>query len=378
MPSEKESPATLLEHFQDLEDPRVSHLIEHRLLDIIGLTICAVICGADSWVEIELYGKAKQEWLKNFLCLPNGIPSHDTIARLFAALNQEALQKCFLDWVKTIARVSEGEIIAIDGKTLRQSYDKGAGKGAIHMVSAWAAQNQLVLGQVKVDEKSNEITAIPALLKVLELKGCIVTLDAMGTQTAIAAQIIEKEADYILSLKGNQGNLHQDVTQLFDWGIKTNFEDIPHEFYQTISGDHGRIDIRRHWLLDKVEHLIDAERWIGLKRVGMVESERRIPGQTTVLERRYYLLSLDGDVERFAHAVRGHWTIENQLHWVLDIAFNEDACRIHKGNAPENLALIRHLALNLLRQDNSTKAGINAKRRKAGWDDTFLASILFS
>ena len=378
MPQEKESQGTLLEHFQDLEDPRVSHLIEHQLRDIIGLTISAVLCGADSWVEIELYGKAKQEWLKSFLCLPNGIPSHDTIARLFAALNPEALQKCFLDWVKTIARVSDGEIIAIDGKTLRQSYDKGAGKGAIHMVSAWAAQNQLVFGQVKVDEKSNEITAIPELLKVLELKGCIVTLDAMGTQTDIAEQIIAKEADYILSLKGNQGNLHQDVSQLFDWATKTNFEDIPHEFYQTINGDHGRIDIRRHWLLDKVEHLIDAERWTGLKRVGLVESERRIAGQTTVLERRYYLLSLDGDVERFAHAVRGHWTIENQLHWVLDIAFDEDACRIRKGNAPENLALIRHLALNLLRQDNSTKAGIKAKRRKAGWDDNFLASILFS
>jgi predicted transposase YbfD/YdcC len=276
--------------------------------------------------------------------------------------------------VKTIAHISNGEIIAIDGKTLRQSYDKGARKGAIHMVSAWAAQNRLVLGQVKVEEKSNEITAIPELLKVLELKGCIVTIDAMGTQTAIAEQIIEQKADYILSLKGNQGNLHQDVAQLFNWASKTNFEDIPHEFYQTLNGDHGRIEIRRHWLLDGVEHLIDAERWMGLKRVGLVESERRISGQNTVLERRYYLLSLDGGVERFAHAVRGHWTIENQLHWVLDIAFDEDACRIRKGNAPDNLALVRHLALNLLRQDNSTKA----KRRKAGWDDNFLASILFS
>lgn len=378
MPLAQKSQGTLLEHFQDLEDPRTSYLIEHRLLDIIGLTICAVLCGADSWVEIELYGNAKQAWLKSFLCLPNGIPSHDTIARLFAALNPEALQKCFLDWVKTVAHISDGEVIAIDGKTLRQSYDKSIGKGAIHMVSAWAAQNQLVLGQVKVDEKSNEITAIPELLKVLELKGCIVTIDAMGTQTAIAQQIIDKEADYILSLKGNQGNLHQDVTQLFDWAIKTSFKDIPHEFYQTINGDHGRLEIRRHWLLDRVGHLIDAERWTGLKRVGLVESERSISGEKTVLERRYYLLSLDGDVKRFAHAVRGHWTIENQLHWVLDVAFGEDACRIRKDNAPENLALIRHLALSLLRQDNSTKAGIKAKRHKAGWDDNFLASILFS
>lgn len=378
MSSEVENSVALLEHFKELEDPRVEYLVEHKLIDIIGLTICAVICGADSWVEIELYGKAKQEWLKRFLELSNGIPSHDRIARLFAALNPEMLQSCFLNWVRSIAKLSKGEVVAIDGKTLRHSYDRSSDKSAIHMVSAWASQNRLVLGQVKVDDKSNEITAIPELLKVLDVYGCIVTIDAMGAQIAIAQQIIEQNGDYILSLKGNQGNIHEDVMQLFESARNSDFENIPHEFYQTVNGGHSRIEIRRHWLLGRVEHLIDSERWTGLKRVGLVESERRIIGKPPTIEQRYYLLSLDGDVERFAQAVRSHWSIENQVHWVLDVAFDEDSSRIRKDHAPENLALIRHLALNLLRQDTSTKAGIKAKRRKAGWDNDFLSSILIS
>lgn len=371
-----ESSALLLEHFKDLDDPRAEHLLEHQLLDIIGLTICAVICGADSWVDIETYGKAKQGCLGEFLELPNGIPSHDTIARVFAALDATALQECFLSWVKAIAHLSEGEIIAIDGKTLRQSYDTGRNKGAIHMVSAWASQNRLVLGQVKVDEKSNEITAIPQLLAVLDLEGCVVTIDAMGAQKAIAQQIIAGGGDYVLSLKGNQGNLHQDVQQLFEWVRQIEFKDIAHEFHQTLEGGHGRIEIRRHWLLGEVEHLIDAHLWSGLKRVGLVEAERRVPGQAPTLEQRYYLVSLDGDVERFAQSVRSHWGIENQLHWVLDVAFNEDDSRIRKDHAPENMALIRHIALNLLRQDTSAKVGIKAKRLKAGWDNDYLAHLL--
>lgn len=371
-----QSSSSLLEHFKTLEDPRAEHLLEHQLLDIIGLAICAVICGADTWVDIEGYGKAKEAWLREFLALPNGIPSHDTIARLFAALDPEALQTCFLSWVKAVAQLSDGEVIAIDGKTLRHSYDQGGNKGAIHMVSAWATQNRLVLGQVKVDEKSNEITAIPKLLKVLDLNGCIVTIDAMGAQKEIAEQIIEAGGDYILSLKGNQGNLHEDVEQLFEWARKVEFKNIPHEFHQTLDGGHGRIEIRRHWLLDGVEHLIDAHLWAGLKRVGLVESERRIPGQPTTLEQRYYLVSLAGGVEQFARGVRSHWGIENQLHWVLDVAFNEDDSRIRKDHAPENLALIRHVALNLLRQDTSAKVGIKAKRLKAGWDNDYLLHIL--
>lgn len=370
------SSARLLEHFQDLKDPRVENLLRHKLIDIIGLTICAVICGADTWADIEEYGKAKEKWLKRFLELPNGIPSHDTIARLFAALNPETLQECFLSWVKAVAQLNEGEIIPIDGKTVRHSYDQGKKKGAIHMVSAWASQNRLVLGQVKVNEKSNEITAIPQLLKVLEIKGCIVTIDAMGAQKEIAKQIIEQGGDYVLSLKGNQSNIHKDVEQLFEWGRKTKFRDIPHEFHRTVDGGHGRIEIRHYWLLDGVEHLIDAQLWSGLKRVGMVESERRLPGKKPSLERRYYLVSLDGGVERFAQSVRSHWGIENQLHWVLDVAFNEDASRIRKDHAPENFALIRHIAVNLLRQESSAKVGFKAKRLKAGWDNRYLSKIL--
>lgn len=376
MTSQLVQSTSLVEHFQSLEDPRSEHLIEHHLLDIIALTICAVICGADSWVDIELYGQAKQEWLQTFLELPNGIPSHDTIARLFSRLDPHQLQRCFLSWIESVAQVAQGSVIAIDGKTLRQSYDKGKAQGAIHMVSAWACQNRLVLGQKKVDEKSNEITAIPELLKVLDLKGCIITIDAMGTQTAIAQQIVDQGGDYVLSLKGNQGNLHEDVEQLFDWARQTQFRDIEHEYHQTVESGHGRIEIRRYWLMGEVEHLINAEKWQGLKRVGMVESERRLPGQAPSLERRYYLLSLDGDVHRFATAVRSHWGIENQLHWVLDVAFQEDDSRIRKDHAPENLSLIRHIAVGLLSQDKSTKAGIKAKRLKAGWDNRYLLDLL--
>jgi predicted transposase YbfD/YdcC len=366
----------LIEHFQSLEDPRCSYLVEHRLLDIIGLTLCAVICGADTWVDIAAYGRAKEAWLRGFLSLPNGIPSHDTIARLFAALDPEAFQACFVEWVKAIAQLGPGNQISIDGKTLRHSYDRGGGKGAIHMVSAWANAQRLVLAQVKVDEKSTEITAIPELLKVLDLQGCLVTIDAMGTQTAIAQQIIEGGGDYILSLKGNQGNLHEDVEQVFTWARQQQFKDIPHEFYQTITPGHGRIDIRRHWLLDGVEHLIKAERWAGLKRVGLVEAERRILGQPPTFEQRYYLVSFEGDVQRFAEGVRSHWGIENQLHWVLDVAFQEDASRIRKDHAPANLAVVRHIALNLLRQDSSAKGGVKAKRLQAGWNNDYLARLL--
>jgi len=369
---------SLLKHFETLEDPRVDYLVEHRLLDIIALTICAVICGAESWVEIEAYGQSKQAWLETFLELPHGIPSHDTIRRLFAALDPAQLQACFTDWITAIAALHPGEVVAIDGKSVRRSYDQGQGKGAIHMVSAWASQNRLVLGQVKVDDKSNEITAIPQLLQVLDLKGCIVTIDAMGTQTDIAHQIIEQEGDYILALKGNQGNLHEDVQQLFDWALQTQFKDIPHESHTTVEKGHGRLEIRRHWLLESVEFLIDAHRWPGLQRVGLIESERRVGDHPPTVERRYYLLSLDGDVQRFAAAVRHHWGIENQVHWCLDVAFGEDDSRIRSGHAPENMTLIRKIALNLLSQETSAQVGKKAKRLKAGWDNDYLFKVLAS
>lgn len=369
--------SSLLKHFETLEDPRTAYLIEHRLLDIVALTICAVVCGAEGWEDIEAYGRSKLEWLETFLELPNGIPSHDTVSRVFARLEPSKLQECFVNWVKAIAQLSEGEVIAIDGKSVRHSYDKGKGKGAIHMVSAWASENRLALGQVKVADKSNEITAIPQLLDILDLRGCIVTIDAMGAQKEIAKQLTEQGADYVLSLKGNQGNLHEDVQQLFDWASKTDFKDIEHEVLQTIEKGHGRLEKRRYYLLSNVEHLVNAHQWVGLKRVGMIESERHIEGKPTTTERRYYLTSLDGGIERFAHASRGHWGIENRLHWSLDVVFHEDDSRIRSDHAPENMTLIRKIALNLLTKESS-KGSKKRKRLKAGWDNDFLIEVLLS
>ena len=368
---------SLLTHFETLEDPRTAYLVEHPLLDIVALTICAVICGAETWKGIEAYDHSKSDWLKTFLGLPNGIPSHDTIARVFALLEPTQLQECFVSWVKSIAELSLGEVVSLDGKSARHSYDKSKGKGAIHMVSAWASENQLVLAQVKVSDKSNEITAIPKLLNILDVSGCIITIDAMGAQKEIAQQITDQGADYVLSLKGNQGNLHEDVEQLFDWACKTNFKDIEHEAHQTIEKGHGRIEIRRYWLLGNVEHLEDAQLWAGLKRVGMIEAERRIKGKPTTVERRYFLTSLDGGIERFAYASRGHWGIENRLHWSLDVVFHEDDSRIRKGHAPENMTVMRKIALNLLAKESS-KGSKKAKRLKAGWDNDFLVQVLLA
>jgi predicted transposase YbfD/YdcC len=365
----------LKEHFSALDDPRAPHRIEHLLLDIVLITICAVICGAESWVEIEQYGIAKQDWLNTFLALPNGIPTHDTFARLFARLRPEQVQQCFLNWVQAVFNISDGQLICLDGKTLRGSYDRGGKQGMIHMVSAWASQNRLVLGQRKVHEKSNEITAIPELLKVLDLQGAVVSIDAMGCQTEIAAQIVAQQGDYVLALKGNQGDLHQDVQQLFNHAHNQNFRGIEHDFYETQTQGHGRQEIRRYWVMGNTEYLIGAENWAKLTTIGCVESQRQVGDQITS-ERRYYLLSLPLDATRFAGAVRGHWGIENQLHWILDVGFREDQSRATQGYCAENLAVIRHLAVNLLSQDQSTKSGIHAKRLKAGWDDHYLTKIL--
>jgi predicted transposase YbfD/YdcC len=365
----------LKEHFSGLDDPRAQHSIEHLLLDIVIVTICAVICGADTWVEIENYGLAKQEWLETFLDLPNGIPSHDTFERMFARLRPEQLQQCFLNWVQAVFNITDGQLISLDGKTLRGSYDRGGKQGMIHMVSAWASQNRLVLGQRKVNEKSNEITALPELLKVIDLNGAVVSIDAMGCQTKIAAQIVSQQGDYVLALKANQGLLHQDVQQLFEHAHNQNFRDIEHDFYQTQEHGHGRQEIRRYWVMGKTEYLIGAENWVKLTTIGCVESQRQV-GDTITSEKRYYLLSLPLDAINFATAVRGHWGIENQLHWVLDVGFREDQSRATQGYCAENLTVIRHLALNLLSQDKSAKGGTRAKRLKAGWDDQYLTKIL--
>jgi predicted transposase YbfD/YdcC len=362
-------------HFGELPDPRAQHSIEHLLIDIVMITICAVICGAESWVEIENYGIAKQEWLKTFLELPNGIPSHDTIARVFARLRPERLQQCFLNWVQAVFAISGGQLIALDGKTLRSSYERGGKQGMIHMVSAWVTQNRIVLGQRKVNEKSNEITAIPELLNLLDLTGAVVSIDAMGCQTAIAEQIVEQGGDYVLALKGNQGNLYEDVVQLFDYAQQQTFCGIEHDYYETQEQGHGRIETRRYWLMGQTEYLLGAENWAKLTTIGAVESQRQI-GEKLTCETRYYLLSLPLDAQRFAQAVRSHWGIENQLHWILDVAFCEDQSRATLGYSGENLAVIRHLALNLLTQETSAKGGTRAKRLKAGWDDHYLLKVL--
>ncbi len=365
----------LAEHFEDIDDPRIERTKRHKLGDILTIAILAVICGADSWVGMESFGQAKEKWLKRILALPNGIPSHDTFARVFARLNPEQFQACFLSWVRSLVQLSEGEVIAIDGKTLRQSYDTNDNKAAIHMVSAWATENRLVLGQQKVDSKSNEITAIPQLLKLLEIEGCVVTIDAMGCQKQIARQIVERNADYVLALKDNQGNLYTDVQQIFTHAHASKFAGIKYDFHQTVEKGHGRVEIRRCWTMQQVEYLMDAEKWVKFTSIGMIQAERRFNGKVEQ-ETRYYMSSLSSNATRLSQAVRSHWQVENRLHWVLDIAFLEDACRIRKDYAPENLAVVRHIALNLLSQETTLRIGVKNKRLRAGWDEDYLLKVL--
>ena len=373
---EQRSPPTRLsDHFGSLPDPREPSLVEHKLLDILIIAICAVICGADSWVEIETFGNARYEWLKGFWELPNGIPSHDTFGRVFARVSAVAFQRCFASWIQAVFTMTHGQVIAIDGKTLRRSYDRGSGKAAIPLVSAWANANRLVLGQVKTDEKSHEITAIPELLKLLEVQGCIVTIDAMGCQRAIAAQIIAQGGDYVLALKGNQSGLYDDVRQFFDYARARQFNGIPHRYHETVDGDHGRVEVRRYWTVDQFEWLADRAKWTGLNLIGMVESERH-RGETVSVERRYYISNLANDAVRFGHAVRGHWGIENLLHWSLDVTFNEDVCRVRQGEAAENFAVLRHIALSLLRQEKTAKVGLKTKRFKAALEIDYLHKVL--
>jgi predicted transposase YbfD/YdcC len=371
--------ASISHHFASLEDPRVERTKLHQLLDIIVIAICAIICGADDWVEVELFGNAKLAWLKTFLELPNGIPSHDTFGRVFARLDAEQFQQCFLTWIQAVSEVTRGQVIAIDGQVLRGSCHRMLGQAGIDLVSAWATANHLVLGQVKVDDKSNEITAIPKLLHVLEIAGCIVTIDAIGCQTEIAQAIVDLDADYVLAVKQNQGHLYEDIQGLFEAAQDVHFQDVPHDYHKTTDKGHGRLEIRECWTIaDRalLSYVRNRDDWRNLRTIVQVVAERRVNGETT-REARYFISSLDGDARRMLKAVRGHWGIENSLHWVLDIAFDEDHQRVRKDNGPANFAVLRHIALNLLKQEKSVRAGIKAKRLKAGWDEPYLLKVLF-
>ncbi|MEH2435873.1 MAG: ISAs1 family transposase [Nostoc sp.] len=367
---------TIADHFLGIEDPRIDRTKRHNLIDIMTIAIIAVICGADGWVAVETYGCAKYEWLKTFLELPNGIPSHDTFTRVFSQINPQQFESCFVNWMKSIHQMTNGEVVAIDGKTLRGSYDRSSEQSAIQIVSAWATTSKLVLGQVKVDEKSNEITAIPELLKVLELSGCIVTIDAIGCQKEIVRLITEQDADYVITLKKNQGNLHDEVEKLFQLGISTDFEGIEHSTYKTDEIGHGRHEIRHYVMLSQIQSLLNPDSvWSNFNSVGMVESVRLVDGKTTV-ETRYFISSLEDNAEQFANSIRSHWGVENSLHWVLDVALKEDDCRIRKDNAPQNFAILRHIAVNLLTKEKRVKRGIKNKQFLAAMDNKYLLSIL--
>ena len=370
-------PSSFHEHFAALTDPRCpcAPNSRHLLMDILVIAVCAVISGAEGWEDIEEYGKAQADWFADLLDLPHGIPGHDTFRRVLSQLDSEELTQCFIAWTQALSEASGGDIVSLDGKTLRHSFDQATATAAIHMVSAWASANRLVLGQLKVEEKSNEITAIPTLLRLLDITGAVVTIDAMGCQKEIAKTITEQGADYVLALKDNHPTLSAAVTRFLNDARDTGFTDIAHAYHETVDGDHGRIETRRYWITSEIEWLDAKASWSNLHSVGMVEARREL-GDTVQVETRYFLTSLPAQGVRFAQAARQHWGIENSLHWVLDVSFDEDACRIRKDKGAQTFAVLRHIALNLLRREPHHKRGIKARRKRAGWDRDYLFQVL--
>jgi predicted transposase YbfD/YdcC len=366
---------SLVEHLKAIVDPRVDRTKDHDLIDVLVIAVCTLLCAGESFNDMEDFGLAKQDWFKTFLSLRNGIPSHDTFNRVFAALDPKLFLDCFLRWTQSLRRAVPQEIVALDGKALRRAVS--GDQSVKYIVSAWAESNGLVLGQLKVADKSNEITAVPELLRVLELSGCIVTLDAMGCQKNIAKEIIEADADYVLALKGNQEKVHEEVKTFLDATLEAVVpKDVASlQAFATVEKDHGRIETRRYYQSDSLDWFADKAKWEGLASVGMVESVREIEGKATV-ERRYYLSSLKLGVETFARAVRGHWGVENKLHWVMDVCFGEDQSRARQGYAAENLATLRRLALNLLKQEKTKKRGIRGKMLNASWNHPYLLRLL--
>jgi predicted transposase YbfD/YdcC len=372
------SEGTIATHFSDLDDKRRGQGKRHHLLDVITIAICAIIAGAEGWTDMELFGQTKEEWFRGFLELPHGIPSDDTFRRVFEVIDPVKFQQRFMNWVQTISDLTAGEVIAIDGKAVRGTYQKDRKKRAVHMVSAWATNNKLVLGQRKVAEKSNEITAIPELLELLTISGCIVTIDAMGCQTEIAEQIVQQEGDYLLAVKKNQEHLYEDIEWLFELATDANYAGKGFDTSRTVNKDHGRLETRRCWLISDAEwlsYIRDRHRWPHLKAIVKVEANRQVDSHKKP-EVRYYIASFSGSAKQVLAATRSHWGIENEVHWVLDVIFNEDGTRIRDANSSQNLVLLRHMALNLLRQDKSTKLSLRAKRLKATWDHLYLRKVL--
>lgn len=364
--------------FADIEDPRQAHKVKHRLDDIILLAIFAIISNAQSWTEIEAFGQAKEAWLRQYLVLENGIPAHDTIQRVFQLLAPEILMSRFAAWTQGVMSVSKGKIVAIDGKTLRGSHNISGERKALHMVRAWATEQGVLLGHQKVAEKSNEITAIPEILNLLALKGCIVTIDAMGCQTDIAQQIIDQGGDYVLALKANQPRLHTHAVEWFDYAMQTDFGLVgDHDYAKTVNKGHGRIDVRECWLIRDtpvIQEFRQQHGWAGLRTLVMVRRQRDIAGKRSE-ERSYYISSLLDDATDILHAVRRHWAVENECHWVLDVVFDEDRSRIRLGDSPENFSLLRQMAISILKQDQS-KGSLKGKRFKAALNDDFRAQLI--
>jgi predicted transposase YbfD/YdcC len=377
-PTTQKLKRSLSENFKALDDPRIKRKPDHLLIDIVAIAILAVLSGANDMVAIETYGKAKQDWLKTFLELPNGIPSHDTFSRVLALLNPKQLHECFLSWVQLLTDELAIKVINLDGKTARGSYDREQSLKALHTVSAWASEHHLVLAQQRVESKSNEITAIPELLNLLDIKGAIITLDAMGTQRSIAAQIIDQGGDYILALKGNQGTLHNQVKAFFTAAQQSQWEGIDVSYNESTEAGHHRIEHRQVWAVpsSQVPDLPNLSKWRGLTTVVMVKRERRLWNKTTI-EVCFYITSLAADATLLAQAIRSHWGIENSLHWVLDVTFREDRSRIRNGHGPENIGLLRRLSLNLLKREPS-KQSITQKRYRAAMDNDFVVKVLLS
>jgi len=371
----KKLSARIQDHFVELTDPRRRKVI-YPLINIVSIAICAVICGADDFVSIAEFGRKKRKWLAQFLDLRAGIPSHDRFNAVLGAIKPAEFEACLLNWITALHEVTSGQIVAIDGKTLRRSFDAASSKSAIHMVSAWATTNQISLGQVVVDEKSNEITAIPKLLKILELSGCLVTIDAMGCQVEIAQAILDAQADYVLAVKGNQPTLHDGLAWFFTYHGAFRYAETPVSRHETRDKSHGRKEHRTYVVCPVSDDLPDRDRWPKLKAIGYVVQESFRNGKHC-REERYYILSQHLSAKRFAAAVRGHWSIENCLHWQLDVTFQEDQSRLRRGHADANFSILRRTALSLLKNNQTLTIGVKNKRLAAGWDDSYLEQVLF-